>query len=82
MVRPDTSRVRGYRANGPGLSGVAAEQAAVENDAPPVARAARLGGALAGFAEALAAVRRELAVLKRENNCIAVRACCWAASLV
>jgi uncharacterized protein YbcI len=43
VVRPDTSQVRGYRANGPGLSGVAAEQAAVEDDAPSVARAARLG---------------------------------------
>lgn len=68
VVRPDTSQVRGYRANRPGLSAVGPGRA--EDDSPSVARAARLGVALAGFADELAAARREIVVLKRENTAL------------
>ena len=69
-VRPDNSQIRGYRASRPG---VAARLAAAEDDAGPEARAARLGVALAGLAQELAAARREAALLKRENAALRSR---------
>jgi hypothetical protein len=54
------------------LSTVAARVAA-QDDPVPAGRAARLGVALAGLAQELAAARREIAMLKRENMALRAR---------
>jgi hypothetical protein len=59
-------------ASGSQLSIVAAQLAA-QDDKVPVGRAARLGVAAAGLARELAASRREIAVLKRENTALRSR---------
>jgi hypothetical protein len=71
-VRPDNSQIRGNGASRPGVSVVAARLAAEDHSAP-VGRAGRLGAALAGLAQELAAARREIAVLKRENMALRSR---------
>lgn len=66
FMRPDNSQIRGHEA-GPGLAAVASRLAAQDDPVPVGGRAGRLGVALAGLAQELAAARREIAVLKREN---------------
>jgi uncharacterized membrane protein len=70
-MRPSSSQIRGNGAGGLSLSAVAVRLAADE-DPVPAERAKRLGVALAGLAQELAAARREIAVLKRET--VALRA--------
>ena len=70
-MRPSSSQFRGNGADRLSLSAVAVRLAADE-DPVPAERAKRLGVALAGLAQELAAARREIAVLKRET--VALRA--------
>ena len=49
------------------MSVVAAQLATVDDRPASASRESRLGVALAGLAQELAAARREIAVLKREN---------------
>jgi hypothetical protein len=72
-VRPDNSQMRRTGAGRHGLSRVAAQLAGVRNDPVPMGRAARLAAALTGMAQDLAAARREIAVLKRENTALRSR---------
>ena len=68
-MRPDVSQARETRGSRPGLSIVAA-QLAIAGDQDQrvlVGRSLRLGEALAGLPKDLAAARREIAQLKREN---------------
>lgn len=69
-MRPDNSQIRGYRASRPGMRGLLE---AAEDGGGPGARAARLGVALAGLAQELAAARREVALLERENAALRSR---------
>jgi hypothetical protein len=62
----ENSELRGEPASSPDLSTLAARLAA-QDGSVPAGRAARLGVALAGLAQELAAARRDIAVLKREN---------------
>jgi hypothetical protein len=71
-VRPDKSQNHRHRASNPNVSAVAAELAAREGPAP-LGHRARLGLALAGLTQELAAARREIAVLKRENKALRSR---------
>lgn len=69
FVRPDSSQSWGEGASAPGVLVVPARVAA-EDDLVRAGRArrgVRLGAVLAGLARDLAAARREIAVLKREN---------------
>jgi len=50
-----------------------AARLAADEDPVPSGRAARLGVALAGLAQELAAARREIAMLKRENMALRAR---------
>jgi hypothetical protein len=63
-MRPDASRVRGLRDP---ISGSTAQEAVDEDGLASAARAAQLGVALAGSTQKLAAARREIAALTREN---------------
>jgi hypothetical protein len=70
-VRPDNSQIQG---NGAGLGvSIIAARLAAQDDLVPVSRGARLGVALAGLTQELAAARREIAALKRENTALASR---------
>ncbi len=53
-----------------GLPVVAAYLTGARDEAALVARASRLGVALAGMAQELVAARREIAVLRRENSAL------------
>jgi hypothetical protein len=50
-----------------------AARLAADDDPVPSGRAGRLGVALAGLAQELAAARREIAMLKRENMSLRAR---------
>jgi hypothetical protein len=52
---------------------VIAARLEADDDAVPLVGAARLGAALAGLAQELAAARRDIAVLKRENLALRAR---------
>ena len=65
-MRPDTSQDRESRLSRPGLSTVAAQLAMARDQPASRARSSRLGEAVAGLAQDLAAARREIALLKRE----------------
>ena len=71
-MRPGSSQIRGNGGGGLGLSAVAARLAADE-DSVPAGRAAGLSAALARLVQDLAAARREIAVLKRENMALRAR---------
>lgn len=65
-MRPGSSQIPGNGASRLSLPIVAARLAA-QDDPVPVGRAGRLGVAVVGLAQELAAARREIGVLKREN---------------
>jgi hypothetical protein len=66
-MRPDRSQSRGNGSGGPSLSVVAVQLATVRDRPVSASRESRMGVALAGLAHRLAAARRGIVALKREN---------------